>query len=117
MSRFGWLPFGIVVVFLVGLGVVALFYLTDDRETLAEATSPDGTWSVAVLARPRFLSGAYDITVEARDAQGQPTSGGFVVDLTRDLDAARKAHAVKFVDNNTAMVGNRTIAKPPSLRN
>jgi hypothetical protein len=84
-------------------------------QPISSATSPDGTWSVAVVARPH-LSGSYDISVEVRDTQGQIVGGGFVVDNTRDLDRAKRVHAVRFVDNDTAKVGTRTVDKPSSIR-
>ena len=119
MSRQAWFLIVVAVVVagvLLSLGVIWLFPGQHQSEqTLSSATSPDGTWSVAVLARPQ-LSGSYDISVEVRDAQGQIVDGGFVVDNTRDLDRARKAHAVSFVDNNTAKVGTRTVDKPSSIR-
>jgi hypothetical protein len=115
MSRRAWIIVAVAGALLL-LGTTGALLLTPGQpQTISEATSPDKTWSVAVIARPRFLGSSYDIVVEVRDSQGKHMNG-HVVDLTHDLEAARKARAVSFVDNNTAMVGNRKIEKPDFLR-
>src|ERR1043166_4903902 len=108
MSRRAWIIVAVAGMLLLLGAVGALLLSSGQSQTISEATSPDTTWSVVVVARPHFLSGSYDVVVEVRDAQGKRMSG-HVVDLTRDLEAARKAHAVSFTDNNSAMVGNRNI--------
>jgi hypothetical protein len=118
MFRHVWLIVAVAGVLLL-LGVVVVVgigLLFGRQQTISAATSPDGTWSVEVLARPHALTGSYDIIIEVRDGQGQKVGGGSVVGLTRDLASARRAHAVSFVDNNTAKVGKRTINKPSLIR-
>ena len=98
----------------LALGAVALRVLPGllaGEQQVSAATSPDGTWSVAVVGYPTF-SGSYELVVEVHDARGVAVPGAsFVVDLTRDLSKARRDHAVRFVDNTTANVGDRTLKK------
>ncbi len=109
MSRRFWLLASVLVV-LLALGAVGLFLLTEPHP-IAAATSPDGTWSVTVVGQ-RLLTGAYEIVVRVQSTQGQPVrTEGFVVGLTGDLDAARRNHAITFVDDSTAKVGTRILKK------
>jgi hypothetical protein len=93
----------------------AILSRSNEPITLSEATSPDGTWSIQVVAKPQMMGG-YDIVLFEGDGQGKMLPGSAVIDLTRDLDAARNRHLVRFVDDNTAQVGSRTLERPSSLR-
>jgi hypothetical protein len=101
---------GAVLAVIVAVGAASVWLLSD-RRPVSAATSPDGSWSVAVVGQRR-LDGAYDLVVEVRDRGGQVAPGGaFVVGLTRDLRAAERDHAVCFLDSNTAQVGSRTLQR------
>jgi hypothetical protein len=104
-----WIALGIGVLVLFVVGAVLLLQHSGPQ-VISSATSPDGSWSVAVLARPHLLSGSYDISVQVRDAIDTPTTGGFVIDLT-SLETARKRHVVRFLDDQTAKVGDRVVTK------
>ncbi len=105
----------VAVALLLGAGVCLMLPgLLEREQQVSAATSPDGSWSVAVVARPK-LSGSYDIVVEVRDSRGKGP-GAFVVGLTRDLGAAAREHAVSFVDGATAKVGSRTLEKSNFIR-
>jgi hypothetical protein len=117
MSRRTWVFLGAVTVVAASLGVAGVLLSSDRRQTLSEASSPDGTWSVAVVGR-RLLTGAWEVVVEVRDSEGRVVPGGaFVVDLTRDLTGAERTHAVRFLDNATAKVGGRTLDKATWITN
>jgi hypothetical protein len=116
MRRF-WVIAGSVAAALALGGVVLVLVpglLTKNRP-ISEATSPDGSWSVAVVAHPT-VGGSHELVVEVRDGRGQLAGESFVVGLTRDLDAAQREYAVKFVDNVTAKVGSRTLEKAKFIR-
>jgi hypothetical protein len=103
-----------VLVLAVGGGVGFLFF-ENEPQTVSTATSPDGSWSVAVIAKPHMFSGSYDIEIHVYDAAGNAKGGGYVINLT-SLDDAKKIHVVSFVDNKTAKVtlsqgGSSTIEK------
>jgi hypothetical protein len=99
----------------LGFLVSPFLVLSEEPRMVSEATSPDGTWSVEVLAKPR-LTGGYDIVIVDGDGHGKKAPGGIAIGLTRDLTAAQASHAVTFVDNNTAKVGSRTHERPASFR-
>ena len=99
----------------LGFLISPLLVLSEEPKTLSAATSPDGKWTIEVVAKPR-LSGAYDIVILDGDGHGKKEPGGSVIGLTRDLTAAQAGHVITFVDNNTAKVGGRTHEKPASLR-
>src|SRR5438067_2192758 len=67
MSRRKWIIGGVAVLVIVCLGVVGMLVLSDQPQLLSSATSPDETWSVAVVGQP-LLSGSYEIVVKVRDA-------------------------------------------------
>ncbi len=109
MGRRTWI---IVVTVAVGaLALVVGINLFFRAQHLSFANSPDGSWSVLVIGR-RTWNGSYDLVVEVWDSNGKGGgSGEFVVGLTRDLDAAKRQHAVRFLDNDVAMVGRVKIEK------
>ena len=90
------------------LGVAAALTLRFQERVVSAAASPDGSWRVAVLGRPR-LRGGYELVVEVRDGGGAPApaGGSFVVGLTRDLAAAEGEYAVRFLNDTTAVLGGR----------
>lgn len=111
MSRRGWVIIAITAGALLAVaGLVVLVQLPDKPQTLSSATSPDGTWSIEVIAKQRF-QGAYDIVVQIREKDGGVSSGG-VMGLERDLAAAKRKYGVLFIDNTTAKVGGHTVKKP-----
>jgi hypothetical protein len=115
MLRRKWLIVGVLLVTAVVMGAIGI--LTWDRtQTLSAATSPDGAWSVAVIAKPHVFTGSYDIVVQVRDKAGNPMPGAFVIDLTHDLANAERRHAVRFIDAKTAKVGERTVVRGSYLQ-
>jgi hypothetical protein len=117
MQRRIWVIVGTVaaVLALSGVAILLIPGLLAKERPISEATSPDGSWSVAVVAHPT-VSGSYELVVEVRDAHGQLAGESFVIGLTRNLVAAEQEHAVKFIDNATAKVGSRILEKAKFIR-
>lgn len=109
------LAIGVLVLAVVGGGAL-LFPGSKPETTVSSATSPDGGWSIAVVATPHVFTGSYDMVVFHGDGQGKKLPGGMVIGLDGDLAAAERRYAISFVDNNTAKVGNRSFERPASLR-
>jgi len=62
--------FGLFVLFLL-IGTAAILLTRDQRRDLAVSTSPDGSWSVAVVGQKLLLGlGGIEVCVEVRDRQG-----------------------------------------------
>jgi hypothetical protein len=112
-TRIGLITGGVLLLALVG--IIAFLLLPKEPQTISKATSPDGAWSVEVVATPHLLSGSYDIVVYFVDGRGNRLPGGMTVDVTRDLTAAKTRHAVTFVDDRTAKVGSHTLEKPNAI--
>jgi hypothetical protein len=116
MSRKKWMIVLVIGVLVLAAGGGAAFLFLGSKQTISSATSPDGSWFVAVIATPHLISGSYDIVIVQGDGQGKMLPGGMVVGLESDLAKAGTRHAVTFVDNNTAKVGSRIVERPASLR-
>ena len=117
MRRRVWVIAGVTVVTVLGLGAATPLLLPGmllEQQPISAATSSDGSWSVAVVGHPT-LSGSYELVAEVRDSRGQVIPGGIVVDLTRDLAAAKGRYTVEFPDNVTARVGSHTLHKATFL--
>jgi hypothetical protein len=99
------------------LAFVAWRVLTAESPVLSRASSPDGTWSVAVLGNWQ-PSGSHEIVVEVRDAQGRVApNGAFVVGIAPDGAAAERDYAVTFESDEVARVGrSRTVEKSRYIR-
>ncbi len=102
----------LVPVVLVALcGVGGMLFLRE--RPISSATSPDGTWSIAVVGLPR-LNGAYEIAIRTTDQAGKPApvNGSYVAGIKGSLDSAKLDFVVRFVDNETASLGTgKTINK------
>jgi hypothetical protein len=111
-----------VLTVVAGIAVVVISLivwrvLRQESPVLSQASSPDGTWSVAVLGN-RQLSGSYEIVVHVRDSEQRvaPT-GAFVVGIASDRAAAVRDYAVMFESNEVARVGRTvTIEKSKYIR-
>jgi hypothetical protein len=87
--------------------VVALVITRRSPQLISEAKSPDDTWSIAVIAKPRF-GGSYDIVANVKDADSKVVrNGAFVIGLTSDLESAREVFAITFDSNDLARIGER----------
>jgi hypothetical protein len=117
MSRRGKIAVGAGALFLAVGSFVIWRTLTAESPELSRATSPDGTWSVAVEGN-RQLSGSYEIVVKIYDAQGQVVpNGSFVVGMAGNRADAERDYAVTFEGNEVARVGKvRTIEKSKYFR-
>src|SRR5437763_1565523 len=90
---------------LLGVAAVVGWTVAFRRHVVSEATSPDGTWGVAVLGR-RLLDGQYELVAEVRDARGRPVPGGASVVGITTWENARSGYAVRFDGPGVARVGN-----------
>jgi hypothetical protein len=90
--------------------------MTAESPELSRATSPDGTWSVAVYGN-RLWSGSYEIVVRIYDAQGQVVpNGAFVIGIAGTRADVERDYAVTFESNEVARAGKRKIEKSKYIR-
>jgi hypothetical protein len=111
MSRRWGLIIAIAAVCLLVIIVGGKQAFSSRQQTIGFATSPDGTWSVEVIAKPHLLTGSFDIVVEAKDAKGKVMGSEVFVGLMGDLNSARHSYAATYIDNDTARVENRSLRK------
>lgn len=115
MRRREWVFAGAILLALAAVGGTGVWFLPQDRPASA-ATSPDGSWSVAVVGKRRF-NGAYELVVEVRDRGGRlAPAGAFVAGLSRDPGAAERNYPVRFLDSESAQVGDRSLKKAEFFR-
>lgn len=91
---------------LVAVGYGGLAWLFREKAVSA-ASSPDGSWSVAVVARRAFLNNAHHVIVKVRDRDGNdaPINGAIEIGIGWDVEKMKSFYEVRFVDNQTALVG------------
>lgn len=87
--------------------LIAVGWLLANRSAtvITAARSPDGTWGVAVVAKPR-LTGAYDIVAIIEDADGNVVNK-FVIGLESDLKSAKQDFAITFDGSDQARIGDQ----------
>lgn len=103
------------VFLLVGLAALVLLgvylFVWDQQRDLAVATSPDGSWSVAVVGKKLLLGSGIEVHVEVRDRDGRPMPGAHVIGITSDWDQAKKGYGKVTCGPEEAVVLDRTIRR------
>lgn len=92
-----------------GLGGIMFFFR---ERPVSQATSPDGSWTIAVVGR-LWINGSCEVMVRIKNRSGipAPVNGNYVAGHTSSLDRAKLDYAVSFLDNETAKIGQRTLQK------
>ncbi|MFO0956898.1 MAG: hypothetical protein U0800_05450 [Isosphaeraceae bacterium] len=112
MNRRAALLLGLAVLLLVGAALPG--WLHDRRRLVAEATSPDQGWGVAVVGRERLFGlGGIEVAVEVRDDQGRalPYPGTYVVGTCSDWSEARGNFGSISCGNTQAVVNGSTLLR------
>ncbi len=101
----------------LAIGAVVIVCFGDDRRELVASTSPDGSWTVAVVGQKLLMGlGGIEVYVEVRDRHGRALPGSFVINQTADWASAKAAAGTVSCGDSQAVVDGRTILKPEFLR-
>ena len=110
------LPAILAALLLMAIAIVTVLLIQRSApRTISQETSPDGSWSVHVIAEPKLLGG-YEVVLRVGNARGEVEQGGFVIGLIDDLESAAIQYRITFDDNETARVGDRQIEKSRYFR-
>jgi len=92
-----------IVMLLVGGGATMAVLSCSRPRVLAEATSPDGMWSVVITARPALI-GAGEIVAEVQGVTGDVVSA-FVIGFDSPQECRKFIDSITFDSSEVARIG------------